>query len=212
MPSPPRKRPSQQRSRERVDLILRAAGELLVESGLESLSTNAIAARAGIPIGSLYQFFGDKDEIISELVQRASDDIDAFATRDLQSDDLRANPASFVKTLVTGIGRIQKQYAGFVCLFAPSGTRDSLSVADRLKQVIVDRLEAVFAEALPQLPQDERGRIINVWIDITRGMIGSLDASPESRVTLAAELPVVLHAYLQAKLAAHGRAVTSPPR
>lgn len=203
MPSPPRKRPTQQRSRERVDLILRAAGELLVESGLESLSTNAIAARASIPIGSLYQFFRDKDEIIGELVQRASDDINAFAARDLQPDELRLNPAGFVKTLVTGIGRIQRQYAGFVCLFAPSGTRDSLSVADRLKQAIVDRLEVVFAEALPQLPQGERSRIINVWLDITRGMIGSLDATPESRGTLAVELPVVLYAYLQAKLAAY---------
>lgn len=210
MPSPPRKRPTQQRSRERVDLILRAAGELLVGSGLESLSTNAIAARAGIPIGSLYQFFRDKDEIISELVQRASDDIDTFAARDLQSAELRTNPLGFVKTLVMGIGRIQRQYAGFVCLFAPSGTRDSLSVADRLKQVIVDRLEVVFTEALPQLPQDERGLIIKIWIDITRGMIGSLDANPESRVTLAAELPVVMYAYLQAKLAAHGQ--DSPPR
>lgn len=204
MPSPPRKRPTQQRSRERVDLILRAAGELLAESGLESLSTNAIAARAGIPIGSLYQFFGDKDEIVGELVQRASDDIGAFAARDLQSGELQSNPAGFVRTLVTGIARIQRQYAGFVCLFAPSGTRDSLFVADRLKQVIVDRLEVVFAEALPHLPPAERGRIINVWIDITRGMIGSLDANPASRDALFAELPVVLHAYLRAKLTARG--------
>src|ERR1700712_2782569 len=63
----PRRRPSQERSRRRFDEILRAARALLVEVGLESFTSEQGALRAGVPIGSLYQFFGNKYAIICEL-------------------------------------------------------------------------------------------------------------------------------------------------
>src|SRR3978361_1668162 len=63
----PRRRPSQDRSRRRFDEILRAARALLVEVGFESFTSEQVALRAGVPIGSLYQFFGNKYAIICEL-------------------------------------------------------------------------------------------------------------------------------------------------
>ena len=63
----PRRRPSQERSRRRFDDILRAARAHLVEVGFESFTSEQVALRAGVPIGSLYQFFGNKFAIICEL-------------------------------------------------------------------------------------------------------------------------------------------------
>lgn len=63
----PRRRPSQERSRRRFDEILRAARTLLVEVGFEAFTAEQVAQRAGVPIGSLYQFFGNKYAIICEL-------------------------------------------------------------------------------------------------------------------------------------------------
>src|SRR3954466_8312848 len=63
----PRRRPSQERSRRRVDEIRRAAGARLVQGGSESFTSEQVALRAGVPIGSLYQFFGNKYAIICEL-------------------------------------------------------------------------------------------------------------------------------------------------
>lgn len=63
----PRRRPSQERSRRRFDDILRAARALLVEVGFEAFTSEQVALRAGVPIGSLYQFFGNKYAIICEL-------------------------------------------------------------------------------------------------------------------------------------------------
>ena len=63
----PRRRPSQERSRRRFDEILRAARALLVEVGFEAFTSEQVALRAGVPIGSLYQFFGNKYAIICEL-------------------------------------------------------------------------------------------------------------------------------------------------
>ena len=56
--------PSQERSRERVAAILSAARELIAEGGLASLKMGLLAERAGVPIGTIYQFFPDKDAVI----------------------------------------------------------------------------------------------------------------------------------------------------
>lgn len=67
----------QRRSRERVRRILDAAAEIIVEEGLAALSTRSVAERAGVPVASLYQYFGDKDEILLALVERDTGEMDA---------------------------------------------------------------------------------------------------------------------------------------
>lgn len=66
----PRKMPTQARSRATVDAIVQAATYILTEQGWEGLTTNAIAERAGVNIGSLYQFFPNKEAVIVELKRR----------------------------------------------------------------------------------------------------------------------------------------------
>jgi AcrR family transcriptional regulator len=66
----PRKQPIQERSRETVCAILEATARILEAEGLEATNTNAIAARAGVSIGSLYQYFPDKAAIFAELVRQ----------------------------------------------------------------------------------------------------------------------------------------------
>lgn len=63
----PRKLPRQQRAQFTVAAILEAAARILEEKGLEAANTNAIAAKAGISVGSLYQYFASKDAIMAEL-------------------------------------------------------------------------------------------------------------------------------------------------
>jgi|CXWL01.1.fsa_nt_gi AcrR family transcriptional regulator len=65
-----RRGPTQQRARERVEQILTVAEAMIVEGGVGSLKTNEIAARAGVPVGSLYQYFAGLEELIAALVDR----------------------------------------------------------------------------------------------------------------------------------------------
>src|SRR5262245_5649672 len=62
--------PTQQRSRERVERMLAAASELIEKGGSDTMKMSEVAERAGVPIGSLYQFFPDKGAIIRTLAER----------------------------------------------------------------------------------------------------------------------------------------------
>lgn len=66
----PRRRPKQERSRAMVDAIMEATAQVLVEEGYDNASTNRIAKRAGVSVGSLYQYFPDKKALVSELAHR----------------------------------------------------------------------------------------------------------------------------------------------
>jgi AcrR family transcriptional regulator len=65
-----RKVPGQARSQETVSVILEASARILESDGLHAFNTNAIAARAGVSIGSLYQYFPNKDAILLALIDR----------------------------------------------------------------------------------------------------------------------------------------------
>lgn len=65
-----RRAPVQRRSAERLTRILDACADLLDEVGYDDLSTRAVAQRAGVPIGSVYRFFGNKRQMADALAQR----------------------------------------------------------------------------------------------------------------------------------------------
>jgi AcrR family transcriptional regulator len=66
----PRKLPSQERSRLTVEAILDAAAHVFEEHGYAAGTTNRIAERAGVSIGSLYQYFPNKDAVLVALTER----------------------------------------------------------------------------------------------------------------------------------------------
>ena len=61
----------QTRSRETIQTILAAAGQVLIDHGYEKATTNRIAEHSGYSVGTLYQYFEDKEDIYSEVVDQA---------------------------------------------------------------------------------------------------------------------------------------------
>lgn len=65
-----RRAPRQHRSREMVDWILEAAARVLERDGLAGYNTNRVAELAGVSVGSVYQYFPNKDALVAALIAR----------------------------------------------------------------------------------------------------------------------------------------------
>lgn len=74
-PTTPRKLPQQDRSRVTVEAILEATTHILTQEGYDKANTNRIAERAGISIGSLYQYFPNKESLMAALMEQHSNEI-----------------------------------------------------------------------------------------------------------------------------------------
>jgi AcrR family transcriptional regulator len=68
------RQPQQKRSRERVERILAAAKELIARGGSDVMKMGELAEKAGVPIGSLYQFFPDKASVVRTLAERYNEE------------------------------------------------------------------------------------------------------------------------------------------
>jgi AcrR family transcriptional regulator len=100
-----RRVPVQHRSRVRVETILRAAEDLVVEGGVEALTTRGVARLARLPIGSLYTYFADREAIIAELIERHVGAMDRQVTADagrIRTLTLRSLVESVVDTYRAG--------------------------------------------------------------------------------------------------------------
>lgn len=80
----PRKRPRQDRSKATVDAILAATAQVLVSKGFDGLTTNAVAEAAGCSIGSLYQYFPNKEALVAALIEHHLDIKSALTVAELQ--------------------------------------------------------------------------------------------------------------------------------
>jgi AcrR family transcriptional regulator len=96
----PRKQPAQSRSTATVSAILEAAARILEERGLDGYTTNAIAERAGISIGSLYQYFPGKDAVTIALAEREAAILLAAVAEAGKAEDWRGGLVAMIRAAV----------------------------------------------------------------------------------------------------------------
>lgn len=121
-----RRVPRQTRSIERVERILDAAGRLVVEQGVDALTTKAVAELAGMPVASLYQYFGDKDEILLALVERDVAEMDAQVQADLGQLEV-LSIGSIVETTMRAFVKVYLRRPAFVVIWLRGRTNAAIS-------------------------------------------------------------------------------------
>jgi AcrR family transcriptional regulator len=114
--SPTRRVPRQERSRRRVEDLLDAAARLVVERGVEALTTRDIAEAAGAPVASLYQYFADKEDVLLALAQRDMDEMDTQVAADLAGVDV-LSVATLVRTTVAAYVAVYRRRPAFVEIY-----------------------------------------------------------------------------------------------
>lgn len=70
-----RKKPSQDRARQTIETILEATAQILAEEGSARLTTNYLARKAGFSVGTIYQYFPNREAIILALIERQRQDV-----------------------------------------------------------------------------------------------------------------------------------------
>ncbi len=99
-----RKQPKQSRSRALVESLIDATGEVIIERGLESLTTNQVAERAGVSVGSLYQYFPDKQALLLAVLDRMESTVERALADKLQLIEPEKQSLNAMVTLTFRIG------------------------------------------------------------------------------------------------------------
>lgn len=194
--------PRQQRSRERFDRILVTAAAILAEDGFDGLTTNRVAEQAGIPIGSVYQFFPDKQAIVAALTDRYLAEVDRLCEDQLTVEAARKDLGQFIGRMIDGIAELQAEHSGFLCIFSGgAATGPYADLAKQLRGTIAGHLDRVLAEVCPDVPKARRRLVLKTMADTSAAMIGSIDGEKEKeRPVLIEEMKSMLGLYVASRL------------
>ena len=128
-----RRAPVQERSRRRVEAILDATEGLVVEHGVEALTTRQIADAAGVPVASLYQYFADKEAVLLALARRDMAEMDEQVVTDLaavaERQDLTV--ALLVETAVRAFVTVYARRRAFVEIYLRGRTNTAVHAFGR---------------------------------------------------------------------------------
>ncbi|QYD72970.1 TetR/AcrR family transcriptional regulator [Paraburkholderia edwinii] len=189
-PTRPRRVPLQGRAEETVASIIEAAAQILEKEGFAGFNTNAVARRAGVSIGSLYQYFPGKDALTVALINRENkrfyDDAAIALTR-------RSGRAALEYLLAAAVRR-QLQRPMLARLLDLEEARPTLR-----GEVEKDELEGLFHEVLRRAaPKHERLDVAAAdVIAIIRGMVDSAGERGETDLqSLEERLRAAVFGYL----------------
>jgi AcrR family transcriptional regulator len=189
----PRKIPRQGRSRATVDAILDACAEGLTGRGYDALTTNAISERAGVSIGTLYEYFPNREAIAAALAGRAFRRTEAAmrtSLRDVVGAGMnRLEGAEHM--LFAGLEVLVAERAVFQVLLAQAPFLLQLPVVREARASLIDLSQEVRALAGSRLnlPMPEGDAwLIAQMLSAAMVEIACLDIGDEGRRRLTREL------------------------
>ncbi|MEU6668909.1 TetR/AcrR family transcriptional regulator [Streptomyces sp. NPDC046727] len=190
-----RRAPVQRRSAERLTRILDACAELLDEVGYDDLSTRTVAQRAGVPIGSVYRFFGNKREMADALAQRNLERYVERVTERLKGarkGDWRAAMDAVLDEYLA----MKRTAPGFSLVDfgnqIPVGSRHA-----EPNTRVADRLTGLLADYLTRTPDADLRRVFLVAVESADTLVQlAFRVDPQGDAAIIHETRELLRAYL----------------
>jgi AcrR family transcriptional regulator len=193
--TPLRRAPVQRRSAERLTRILDACADLLDEVGYDDLSTRAVALRAGVPIGSVYRFFGNKRQMADALAQRNLERYtDRVTERLKQAGDIGWR--AVVDAVLDEYLAMKRTAPGFSLVDfgnqIPVGNRQT-----EPNHRVADRLTDLLSAYLDRTPDDDLRRTFLIAVETADTLVHlAFRMAPEGDERIIAETREMLRAYL----------------
>jgi len=198
--SEPRKLPVQARSTASVDAILKATVQVLVRVGKEKLTTTLVAARAGVSVGTLYQYFPNKNALLRAALKLHVEEIRAEVDRVCIAQ--RGQPveqmveALAVASLAVKMRDPKKSRALYAVSSDVEGAKIAVEAEARAKDALVDMLQSA-----PEPLQTDLPLMATVLQSIIAGVKRRLlesDMPGEPFEVMQRELVLVVRNYVRA--------------
>jgi AcrR family transcriptional regulator len=200
----PRRRPSQARAQDTVDILLEATARILVRRGWAGTTTNHIAVAAGVSIGTLYEYFPSKDAMVLALVERHLDRAEAT---------LSATIAAFGSASVPAVEPLVRAMVDMMLALHADAPRlhrvlfeevpHPPAVRTRVR-ALEDRSASALAALLPRMPDVRVARpevaarlVVDMLESLTHRWVTDTAGAPLPAERLASELVRMIVAYLR---------------
>ncbi|MGA3092456.1 MAG: TetR/AcrR family transcriptional regulator [Terriglobales bacterium] len=185
--------------------LLHAAGEVFAEVGYENASTNAIAAKAGVSPGTLYQFFPNKQAMAEALANDYAERDKALHESVFEFDPRNLSLREIVRRTVAPFMEFKQDAAAFDALF--TGSVVSRELADRvqsLHQSLKQRIARLIRIRCSHMPEDAVLMCAEFSCQIMKGLLPlTRNGNAKQRQAASGELQVVLERYLTGALEAY---------
>lgn len=193
-----RRVPRQERGHERVDRVLDAAACVIAEVGVESATTNAIAARASTSVGSLYQFFPNKDAIVKALGARYNNELRRINEQTAPSDGALAPIEELIDRILTPFAQFYLDNPAYRYVYHALHRPDGTSDDDELHHIIVTRAESILSSRNPYISEEDRHLQATVAVLTAHAILSyAMTASVPMREGMIAELKRLISAYVR---------------
>ncbi len=196
----PRKQPVQARSTASVDAILEATTQVLLSVGKERLTTTKVALRAGVSVGTLYQYFPNKSALLQGALIRHLEEVTGAierVCREQRGKTLKEMATALINGFLEAKMRDAKTS---VALYSVSSDVDGVKIAQErglhTNKAVVGML-ATTCDILTKDPQLVASMLQSAMAGVSRRLLES--AEPDKQVeALRQELIFFICAYLEA--------------
>ena len=194
-----RHKPVQKRSRGRVEDILRAAEYVFNEKGYEASTTNAIADKAGIPIGSLYQYFKNKKAILDSLSDKYTNELKELFALTFAKELQQNNFYDVSDKILDDLAHFYAHHTAFqVVLYGASRTSDLDNASDELRQHIITFLYNALLKMAPKKKESNLRMSASMLVAIARSILpAAISSEGKINQPVLNELKIAIKSYLK---------------
>lgn len=202
MPRAPVRKPIQERAQQRRASLLDATARVLDAGGYDALTTNAVALEAGASIGTVYQYFPSREDLLAGLLDRHRRRLQAAI--DAAIGDVRDDPLVVADRTVDAFAEVWRHEPGYRAAWAATQAQRLLArTGDEWSARFTGRIVARLRAIVPAWSPAEARLVATTAVHLVSGLLlVAMTHGPRTEARLVAETKLALRAYLAARLAA----------
>jgi AcrR family transcriptional regulator len=193
-----RRQPKQARGEERIATILQAAAQVFHEVGFDAATTNMIAQRAHTAIGSLYDFFPNKETIATRLSEQFCAEIGALFENVLTDELVHMPLTQLIDRILDPLVQYHQTHPGMLALWLKSQDDPRLSAMGQdLNETLAQKTARIFTRRYPQCDEASALRYSRICMQTVQALTVLAFKGSQVDLTVIAELKTMIRAYLR---------------